>query len=195
MNKRTNFHKNCIVCGKEFLGGCVAKYCKDCLYLPCIFCGKKIKVTGKRRNGFKYCSRRCFGKAVLCTPEVQAKITRHYGSNHPGWKGGRVLRKDGYILLEVHGQRFFEHRYVMEQFLGRKLETNETLHHINHDRSDNRLENLEIVSRSEHSHLYNVVDRGGSVTKNCLKCGKEFRSSKSNDRTYCSKECWYTRNK
>lgn len=156
MNKMTNFNKKCIICGKEFTGGNRAKYCDDCLYLPCIFCGKKIKVTGNRRNGFKYCSRHCFGKAVLGKPENQAKITRNYGSNHPNWKGGKVLRKDGYILFQVNGKRFFEHRYVMEQFLGRKLKTNETIHHINHIKHDNRLENLEVLSRSEHTHKYHT---------------------------------------
>ena len=41
-----------------------------------------------------------------------------------------------------------EHREVMERRIGRKLHGDETVHHKNGDRSDNRLENLELWSKS-----------------------------------------------
>lgn len=45
------------------------------------------------------------------------------------------------------------HVIVMENFLGRRLFSHECVHHINGDRDDNRIENLQIMTRSEHASL------------------------------------------
>lgn len=52
------------------------------------------------------------------------------------------------------GKFVYEHRWLMEQKIGRKLEKNEHVHHINGDPKDNRIENLEILSNSDHAKTH-----------------------------------------
>ena len=62
--------------------------------------------------------------------------------------GEKHTRKSGYIdKMTIHGVKI-EHRYVMEQHIGRPLLKHETVHHISGERADNRIENLELFSSS-----------------------------------------------
>jgi hypothetical protein len=81
-------------------------------------------------------------------------------------QGRRRYPHRGHYYIYVEGKRIMEHRYTMEQFLGRKLLSNELVHHVNHDPSDNRIENLQIVSKSEHSIIHAT---GKKRTKQAIK--------------------------
>lgn len=60
------------------------------------------------------------------------------------------LQKNGYITISIGNKKYYKHRLIMEEHLGRKLKTSEQVHHINGNRQDNRIENLEIKTKGEH---------------------------------------------
>lgn len=76
------------------------------------------------------------------------------------FKNGFYYDKKGYKRILTNEKRNgrrkykYEHICIMEQYLGRNLYKNETVHHINKIITDNRLENLKIMSRNKHTRLH-----------------------------------------
>lgn len=76
-----------------------------------------------------------------------------------------IVRRDGYRMLwmpdhpDAHDGRVYEHRIVAERKVGRRLTRHDIVHHVNEDRSDNRPENIEVVTKAWHQvhHLSNGV--------------------------------------
>ncbi len=83
------------------------------------------------------------------------------GDNHPSWRGGRIISKRGYVLIHLPDHPFasvngyvYEHRLVMERYLIAILLPWAVVHHINHNKQDNRIENLQLMSNSEHTIMH-----------------------------------------
>lgn len=89
------------------------------------------------------------------------------------------------------GRRMDEHRFLMEQAIGRKLGRFEFVHHKNGNKRDNRMENLEVVSPKQHAAAHGQQKH--PLTKPCLVCGKTFtpHPTKRARAKTCSSRCRY----
>lgn len=80
------------------------------------------------------------------------------GKRKPLALPGRAIsyqNKSGYIVKrDIIGRRYFEHRLIAEEILGRKLKDDEVVHHINKITNDNRPENLCIMLDHAHRHYH-----------------------------------------
>ena len=166
--------------GREI--GRISKNCASRQYVwhACVGCGKERWVDVIKR---KPRSTICLVCSLKSPERRSACSKRFYGAGHPQWKGGRTQRRDGYVEVWIPDDDFFypmtygfqsngksrrnyipEHRLVMARHLNRCLLPWEVVHHrgtkypigSKEDKSDNRLENLELLPSGK-SHLPDMV--------------------------------------
>jgi len=108
----------------------------------CMQCTKEIYVVNCKIKRKSFCNRECQYK---------------YLKNKNSWgfkKNNTSTKNNPYKRIFKNGKYIKEHRLIMENHIGRILKKEEYIHHINGDHSDNRIENLQIVSNSYHGHIH-----------------------------------------
>lgn len=109
---------------------------------------------------------------ILRASGVQIRGNNLRGENHHSWKGGRTLNEGGYALVYVPADHdlaemrnrvgyCLEHRWNMALYLNRPLKTWETVHHIDGDRTNNSIENLQLrIGQHGNGQAYECADCG-----------------------------------
>ena len=145
----------CEVCGKEYrinqsiLNRAEHHFCskacygvfmsRDDVYAKCDMCGDTYKICKSHfgRTKTHFCSKECFYKYKR-TQEERDRVSA-LGIGKQKYK---------------HRNRQSEHRYIVEQKIGRKLKSDEIVHHIDGNKRNNDPSNLTIMSRAEHAKLH-----------------------------------------
>jgi len=114
----------------------------------CLICECEFYVPAYRAATAKYCSRRCNARGNI-------EILEKGREKSPLMKRARAMAEENrgprnYKRIVVNGEEVREHRWIMEQHLGRKLETWEHVHHIDGNHLNNSLSNLEVLSNADH---------------------------------------------
>ena len=65
----------------------------------------------------------------------------------------------GYICESEDGKARLQHRLVVERFLGRKLKRTEVIHHVDGDKTNNSIENLQLMNQSDHIRVHQSEQR------------------------------------
>ncbi len=106
--------------------------------------------------------------------QPQSFVKNHHlrGKRNPNWNNGRIETSHGHIFIykpehpNANKAGYVgEHRFVMSEHIGRPIASNENVHHINGIPNDNRLKNLILMTRSEHTSYHHK----GLMKPNSLK--------------------------
>lgn len=146
----------------------------------CVICSKPfqnyLSPSDIASGRGKVCSKDCKGKlnsinktkgqyikCLECGKDVWSRPTRPRKYCGECWdaRTGKSVSTDGYLVFS----RVKIHRTMYEKHYNIKLRPMDIIHHINGDKLDNRIENLRLVSRSEHNKIHFSIDDGLTNTQ------------------------------
>lgn len=160
---RKKYDRDPKYCSTECTGAAKKRSAEATHTFTCLACGQtrsiRRKPGGRLYTQQKFCDQACKSEyqRIKATASFREALASGDGFN-------RHRKRNGYWVVSVPsgvtGKKhiIFEHRFVMEQHLGRKLLREETVHHVDGDRGNNALSNLELFS-SRHGPGQRVVDK------------------------------------
>lgn len=125
----------------------------------------------------------------------------------PWWNGTGGYRACTVIYKNGSRKTLMEHREVTERAIGRKLKSDEFVHHKDGNKANNDLGNLEIQGRAEHSRFHARDRYVAPIKLKCLECEKNFTRIARYERynrkrgkhgPFCGKSCsakWFRKNR
>lgn len=187
-------HKQVVFCSHKCANIYSAPRRTKNIILTCLNCDKEFNVKPgdlKYRGTIKFCSMKCAAaykkkqntvieKCDYCKREYEkqkCRVGKHkhnfcsndcrrkYNKTSPPYKKNGYWFEGGYKVIYIEGNKSIkEHIFIMETKIGRKLTKNEVVHHKNGIRDDNRIENLELMTRSNHTKYHrNKIEPGAKL--------------------------------
>lgn len=144
--------------------------------VTCAWCGKEFQKYISKVKRFNFCSRECMWhfQSKTDNPDGYMKMTdftkqgQHFHEMNKIWNKTRMtpevreklrqsrLKDDSTYYRKINGMH--EHRAVAEYILGRKLASNEIVHHIDRNKRNNRPSNLIVMTQAEHARLHKLCE-------------------------------------
>jgi len=161
---------------------------KKAVTLKCKHCSSEFecKLSRLRAGGGKYCSQSCRSK-------------HKSGTRSPFFKGKPWINANGYLEYTDplgSGKKFLVHRTKMEESIGRKLKSCEVVHHIDNNKLNNDIANLEIMLVSEHVKHHNQKLKSWAKKYDCCtRCETTLKPHQAKGLcVVCYKHLWFSRN-
>lgn len=169
---------NCEVCGKPFQkkrSNPGRRFCskkcmgiaqrghtrreKDGRILRCDYCGRPFYSQKSRLDTSRFCSKYC---------QIQYFVPNRSGEKSPTYKGGIGIRRRkgselGYQILRGTKDQIPLHRKIASDILGRGLNSDEVVHHIDGNGLNNSHDNLLVCSAAYHAMLHHRMQGGGRL--------------------------------